>query len=76
MKIVIDANILFASLIKEGYTRTILLNEKLSFYVPIYIIEEFLEHIEEIEQKTKVKENILKRARTSCRNYITINFCL
>ncbi len=60
-EIIIDANVLFASLIKEGVTRRIILNEKFSFCVPAYIIEEFLEHIGEIEQKTNVKKRILKR---------------
>lgn len=59
MKIVIDANILFASLIKEGIVRTILFNENLSFYTPSYILEEFLEHIDELKQKTMAKKSVI-----------------
>jgi len=61
MEFVVDANILFASLIKEGLTRRILLDHHLSFYVPELIIEEFIEHIEELETKTKVNRKILKK---------------
>lgn len=44
MNPVVDANILIATLIKEGFTRELILNEKLSLYVPETIITEFLEH--------------------------------
>lgn len=60
MKFVIDANILFASLIKEGINRQILLHEKFYFYVPKLILDEFLEHIEELEIKTHLKARALK----------------
>ena len=60
MKLVVDANILIATLIKEGFTRELILNEKLSLYVPETIITEFLEHIKEIELKAKVSSKLLK----------------
>ncbi len=60
MKLVVDANILIATLIREGFTRELILNERLSLYVPETIITEFLEHIQEIESKTRVSYKILK----------------
>jgi len=61
MKLIIDANILFASLIKESSTRKIILDENFSFYVPKFLIEEFLEHIEELEEKIGINKRVLKR---------------
>ena len=61
MKLIIDANILFASLIKESSTRKIILDENFSFYVPKFLIEEFLEHIEELEEKIGINERFLKK---------------
>ncbi|MFA6022840.1 MAG: PIN domain-containing protein [Candidatus Pacearchaeota archaeon] len=61
MKLIIDANILFSALIKEqGITRKLILNDKLILISPDFIIEEFLEHLEELENKTGVKTEILK----------------
>jgi|SRR3989344_9432115 len=61
MKLVLDANILFSSLIKHGITRRILIEENIQFYIPSYLIEEFVEHINELETKTKANSIILKR---------------
>src|SRR3989344_7705844 len=61
MKLVMDANVLFSSLIKEGLTRKILLEEEFYFYVPRFVISEFFEHMEELANKTKVNFTLLKR---------------
>jgi len=53
MDVVIDANILFAALIKESITIELLLNENLHAYSPEFLFEEFYEHKEEILKKTK-----------------------
>ncbi len=52
MNIVTDANVLISSLIKEGKSIEILLNPLFSFYSPEFANEEFLEHGEEIIEKT------------------------
>lgn len=68
MNLVIDANILFAVLIKESTTYELLFSNKLRLYAPEYILEEFSKYQEEILKKTKRTEkdfeellNILKR---------------
>ena len=60
MKLVVDANILFASLIKNNKTREIMLKQTFSLYSPHYIIEEFFEHLNELENKVRVKSRVLK----------------
>lgn len=55
-----DANILFSALIKEeGITRKLILDDNLTLFSPDFIIEEFLEHLSELESKTGVKSEIL-----------------
>jgi predicted nucleic acid-binding protein len=57
MDFVVDANILFAALIKKGVTAELLLNDAFSLFAPEFILEEFLDHKEEILQKTKRAES-------------------
>lgn len=54
MDLVIDANILFAALIKQGTTSDIIFKHTL--YAPEFIFLEFKEHKEEIKEKTKRSE--------------------
>ncbi|MFH1200365.1 MAG: PIN domain-containing protein, partial [Candidatus Micrarchaeota archaeon] len=44
MKAVIDANILFAALLKEGLTRRLLFNPDLSLCAPKFIASEYLKY--------------------------------
>ncbi len=53
MLLVLDANILFASFIKEGMTAALLFDSNLEVYAPEFIIEEFMKYASTIEQKTK-----------------------
>ena len=48
MNIVIDANILFSALIKEGKTIEILLNPLFKLYAPNLLNKEFLKYKQEI----------------------------
>jgi len=52
MELVVDANILFSALIKSGITRELMVNDELLLYTPEYLINEFFEHIEELQKKT------------------------
>lgn len=52
MKFVVDANILFSALIKDGKTAEILANNLGSFYFPEFFFEEFYRHKKEILGKT------------------------
>src|SRR3989344_7586163 len=54
MDLIIDANILFAALIKEGITSDILFKHTL--YAPEFIMDEFKKYKEELKKKTKRSE--------------------
>ena len=58
MNLIIDANILFAALLKEGKTIEILLNPFFNIYAPEFLFEEFEKYKEELLQKThRTEEN-------------------
>ena len=59
MQLIVDANVLFAALIKDSTTRELLLSNELSLLVPEFIIEEFEKHTEELKVKTKLSEREL-----------------
>ncbi|MFA5077331.1 MAG: PIN domain-containing protein [Candidatus Micrarchaeia archaeon] len=52
MDIVVDANILFAVMIKKGITERILLSNDLHLYAPEYIFVEFRKHEKDILEIT------------------------
>ena len=60
MELVLDANILFSALIKSGLTRELMLNTEIIIYTPEFIIEEFLKHLDELENKVNVEKEELK----------------
>lgn len=53
MDLVIDANILFAALIRDGLTIDMIFNENIHLFAPEFLIEEFNKHKTEILKKTK-----------------------
>ncbi len=53
MNLVIDANIIFASLIKEGLSAELLFSLDLNLYSPEFVLEEIEKHRKEILEKTK-----------------------
>ena len=59
MDLVVDANILFSALIKNGSTRNLLIFQRFNLYSAEYIFEEFEKHIKEIETKINVEKNEL-----------------
>jgi predicted nucleic acid-binding protein len=61
MELVVDANVLFSSLIKDGVTRNLLFDDRLQLYTPEYIFQEIFEHIAEIEMKTHSKRKKIIR---------------
>ncbi|MEW5996835.1 MAG: PIN domain-containing protein [Candidatus Micrarchaeota archaeon] len=52
MQLVVDANILFAALIKDSKTIELLFSDFAMFFAPEFILEEFQKHRDEILQKT------------------------
>ncbi|MBU2475869.1 PIN domain-containing protein [Candidatus Micrarchaeota archaeon] len=59
MILVVDANILFAALIKPGLTRTILLLSEHELFAPEFSVYEFKKHLEELENKTGLEKDEL-----------------
>lgn len=57
MKLVIDANVLFSLLIKEGTTKELFLNFNLDLYTSNFIFNELEKHKQEILEKTKRTED-------------------
>lgn len=53
MKLIVDANILFAALIKEGSTAELLISDKLQLFAPEFLFIEFAKYEELILKKTR-----------------------
>ena len=52
MKLVVNANVLFASMIKENLTAELLLSDKLSLFAPEFLFDEFKKYEVYILEKT------------------------
>jgi predicted nucleic acid-binding protein len=50
--LVVDANILFASLIKDSLTAELLVSDKLNLYAPEFLFDEFIKYEQYILEKT------------------------
>ena len=61
MKVTVDANILFACLIKDSTTRKLFFNPALSLFAPESIVAEFARHLVEIRKKSGLKDEELYR---------------
>ena len=56
MKLIVDANILFAALIKEGSTAELLISDKLQIFAPEFLFAEFAKYKDLILRKTHRNE--------------------
>ena len=72
MDLVVDANILFAALIKYSFSYDILFSGKFHLFTPEYIFTEFEKHKEEIMQKTERTEEEFFRLVETLKRRITI----
>ncbi len=52
MRLVIDANILFAALIKDSLTAELIINDELQLYAPEFLLDEFAKYEKIILKKT------------------------
>lgn len=59
MKVTVDANILFACLIKDSTTRKLFFNPALSLFAPKFIVDEFVYHLVEIREKSGLNDEEL-----------------
>ena len=53
MDLVVDANVLFAVLIKDSFSYNLLFSDRFHLFTPEYIFTEFEKHKEEILEKTE-----------------------
>jgi predicted nucleic acid-binding protein len=61
VKVTVDANVLFACLIKDSTTRRLLFNPALSLFAPEFIVNELLIHILRIKKKSGLSDKDLLR---------------
>lgn len=59
MDLVIDANVLFAALIKDSHTRHLILESGWTFYAPEFLLEEIREHTDFLVQRTGLSKTEL-----------------
>ena len=61
MKITVDANVLFACLIKDSATRKLFFNPALSLFSPEFIVGEFARHLVKVRKKSGLRDEELYR---------------
>ncbi len=72
MRVTVDANILFACLIKDSTTRRLFFNPALFLFAPEFIVNEFVFHIKEIEKKSGLDEDELYRLAGKVLSQLTL----
>ena len=60
MELVLDANILFAALIKESHTRHLILNGPMQLYAPEFLLEQMEAHLNTLTSKTGLSHDQLR----------------
>jgi len=60
LEIILDANVVFAAMIKNGLTRHLILRSGWNFYIPEFIFSEIENHINTVSEKTELSEEELK----------------
>jgi len=71
MKLVVDANILFAASIKDGLTAEIFISEDLQLFAPEFLLEEFSKYQNQIIEKTHRSKEDFKKFLHLLKEYIT-----
>ena len=72
MKLVVDANVLFAALIKEGSTAELLISDKLQLFAPEFLFTEFSKYEELILNKTHRSKKEFKKFLKLLKEQITV----
>lgn len=60
MRLVVDANVIFSSLIKDSITRKLILFEDFRLFTPEYFYIELEKHIDLIQEKSKLNNNTIE----------------
>lgn len=72
MKLIIDANIIFAALIKQGTTGELIFSDKLQLFAPEFLFEEFLKYEDYIIKKTHRSKDEFNQFLNILKEQITI----
>jgi predicted nucleic acid-binding protein len=72
MRLVVDANILFAALIKKGTTAEILISDKLHLFAPEFLFKEYKKYEKLILKKTKRSKEEFNEFFSILKDQITI----
>ena len=72
MDLVVDANEIFAALIKESKAYEFLFDERMHHFTTEFFFTEFKEHSEEIQEKTEKSEEELNRLLDVLKKKITL----
>ena len=72
MDLIIDANILFAALIKDSISIDLIFSDNINLFAPEFLLLEFKKHKEEILNKTKRTEKEFNDIFTILESLITI----
>jgi len=72
MKLVVDANILFSALIKEGITAELISKPSLELFTPDFILKEIIKHSEIISSKTQRTRGEIDKVLDDLLSVITI----
>jgi predicted nucleic acid-binding protein len=72
MNLIIDANIVFAALIKDNVTRLLLVNEDIRLYAPEFIFSEIEKYSDEICEKSGKTPEDLKKVLNVLTQRITV----
>ena len=72
LKLIVDTNIIIKALIKDSKVRAILLNPNNLFCLPEYAIEEVMEHMPLLIEKTGLPEEQIKLALNTLQTNIQI----
>jgi predicted nucleic acid-binding protein len=59
MELIVDANILFSALLKDGVTRKLLISDEFELYTSKFVFEEFFKHIDELAIKLNASNKVL-----------------
>jgi predicted nucleic acid-binding protein len=62
MKVILDASVLIAAMMKDGRARHVILHRGASFFVPAYVLAETRDRIELIALRAKLPEEVIRAA--------------
>ena len=72
MDLVVDANVIFAAIIKQGKSHELLFDERIHLFAPDFFFAEFEKHSKEILGKTERSEDELNQLMNALKTKIII----